>query len=80
VKYVFRNFNDAIAVFQTLPPAPPRTAGGMRVLIYNWRDCESSFAGGAETYIHNIAERWAKEGHSITPLRVMMENRLECFY
>jgi glycosyltransferase involved in cell wall biosynthesis len=66
VQYVLRNLNDAIALCQEIPAARPVSVGGSRILIYNWRDTESRYAGGAETYIQNLAERWVKMGHSVT--------------
>ncbi len=64
--YAYRNLRDLLSVFRPLPLAQMMQAGHKRVLIFNWRDSESSFAGGAETYIHNLAERWAHDGHSVT--------------
>jgi glycosyltransferase involved in cell wall biosynthesis len=37
-----------------------------RILIFNWRDTSHVWAGGAETYIHELAKRWVKEGHRVT--------------
>lgn len=64
--YLVRNVFDMLRVFQALPDASNAGMGKMRILIFNWRDSESVFAGGAETYIHAIAERWALAGHSVT--------------
>jgi len=38
----------------------------MRILIFNWRDIKHEWAGGSETYIFELAKRWAKTGHSVT--------------
>lgn len=38
----------------------------MRILILNWRDIKNPASGGAEILTHEIAKRWAREGHSIT--------------
>ncbi|TMB91052.1 MAG: glycosyltransferase family 4 protein [Chloroflexi bacterium] len=34
----------------------------LRVLIINWRDVAHPWAGGAETYMHEIGRRWAAAG------------------
>ena len=34
----------------------------LRVLIINWRDVTHPWAGGAETYMHEIGRRWAQAG------------------
>ncbi|HWY79089.1 MAG TPA: glycosyltransferase [Candidatus Sulfotelmatobacter sp.] len=38
----------------------------MRILIFNWRDMHHKFAGGAEVYVHELAERWVKDGNLVT--------------
>lgn len=40
--------------------------GRLRILIFNWRDTKHVWAGGAETYIHELAKRWVAAGHSVT--------------
>ena len=40
----------------------------MRILIVNWRDIESPWAGGAEVQIHAVAERLVARGHEILML------------
>jgi len=40
----------------------------VRILIVNWRDIESPWAGGAEVQIHAVAERLAARGHEILML------------
>jgi glycosyltransferase involved in cell wall biosynthesis len=39
---------------------------GARVLVLNWRDVRHPQAGGAETYIHEIARRWVAAGVHVT--------------
>jgi glycosyltransferase involved in cell wall biosynthesis len=39
-----------------------------RVLFVNWRDVEHPDAGGAETFTHEVARRWAGQGHDVTLL------------
>ena len=40
----------------------------MRVLVVNWQDRENPQAGGAEIHLHEIFERLAGRGHSVTML------------
>src|SRR5690606_35263541 len=37
-----------------------------RILIFNWRDKRHSWAGGAELYIQEIADRFVQKGHHVT--------------
>jgi len=37
----------------------------MNILILNWRDTKHSWAGGSETYIHELAKRWVKLGNNV---------------
>ncbi|MFM2330690.1 MAG: hypothetical protein RLZZ26_197 [Candidatus Parcubacteria bacterium] len=66
ILFAYRNIVDALRVFDRLPHPMRVSAGKMKILVYNWRDSESVFAGGAETYIHALAERWAADGHAVT--------------
>ncbi len=46
--------------------SPPRErAAATRVLILNWRDVTHPWSGGAETYIHQLAKRWAADGMEV---------------
>ncbi len=38
----------------------------MRILIFNWRDSNHSWAGGGEIYIFEQAKRWVTMGHDVT--------------
>jgi glycosyltransferase involved in cell wall biosynthesis len=38
----------------------------MKIAIFNWRDATHPQAGGAESYIVEIAKEWAKHGHAVT--------------
>jgi glycosyltransferase involved in cell wall biosynthesis len=43
--------------------SPPRQRKRpLRVLILNWRDTTHPWAGGAETYIHELGTRWVADG------------------
>ena len=37
----------------------------LRILIINWRDVTHPWAGGAETYMHEIGRRWAQQGMDV---------------
>lgn len=37
-----------------------------RILLFNWRDSKHIYAGGAETYVHEMARRWVIEGYDVT--------------
>lgn len=38
----------------------------MRILIFNWRDTQHKYAGGAEVYVHELARRWVVAGNKVT--------------
>src|SRR5665647_705733 len=38
----------------------------MRLLILNLRDHTHPHAGGAEVFTHEVAKRWAAQGHTVT--------------
>jgi len=40
----------------------------MKILVCNWRDIKNPRAGGAETLTHEMASRWAKEGHIVVQI------------
>lgn len=40
----------------------------MHILVLNWRDIRNPRAGGAEVLTHEIARRWAAQGHTVTLL------------
>jgi glycosyltransferase involved in cell wall biosynthesis/O-antigen/teichoic acid export membrane protein len=46
--------------------ASPR--GHKRVLVVNWRDVQHPDAGGAETFVHEVARRWVEQGDEVTLL------------
>ncbi|MFZ1735600.1 MAG: glycosyltransferase, partial [Candidatus Moraniibacteriota bacterium] len=63
--YVHNGIRDFLGIFERLPLANARKDGRYRVLIFNWRDKRHKYAGGAEEYVHEIAKKWAAEGHQI---------------
>ncbi len=50
---------------EEISPPRERRATSPRVLILNWRDVTHPYAGGAETYMHQIARRWAANGMDV---------------
>ncbi|QQS39497.1 glycosyltransferase [Candidatus Woesebacteria bacterium] len=59
------NFVDFGRLFQKLPKtSAPKEK--LNILIYNWRDSKHVWGGGAEVYVHEMAKRWVKDGHSVT--------------
>ncbi|MBI4313785.1 MAG: glycosyltransferase family 4 protein, partial [Candidatus Omnitrophica bacterium] len=40
----------------------------MKILFLNWRDKKNPIAGGAEVLTHEVARRWAAQGHEVTLL------------
>lgn len=39
--------------------------GGMRILVFNWRDIKNLEAGGAEVHLQEIFKRIVKKGHEV---------------
>jgi glycosyltransferase involved in cell wall biosynthesis len=48
--------------------APGEHLRHRNVLFINWRDIQNPDAGGAETFTHEVARRWAEDGHEVTLL------------
>jgi len=38
----------------------------LKILIFNWRDTQHVWAGGAEVYLHNLSKQWIAQGHFVT--------------
>lgn len=51
-------------IYQNIPA--PMQSGPARILIFNWRDTKHVWSGGAEVYLHELATRWVKAGHTVT--------------
>lgn len=64
--YLYWNMRDLLFVFKKLPNSNVAMDGKKNILVFNWRDTKSVYAGGAELYVQNLASRWVKEGHSVT--------------
>jgi glycosyltransferase XagB len=62
---IFRNTLDLLGLFNR-SPAISVTPDKMRILVFNWRDTQHIWAGGAEVYIHELAKRWVGAGHQVT--------------
>lgn len=69
-RFVFRNLVDLLDLFSPIASlseiSDERQATSKRILVFNWRDTTHKFAGGAESYIHELAKRWVKAGHRVT--------------
>jgi glycosyltransferase involved in cell wall biosynthesis/O-antigen/teichoic acid export membrane protein len=66
-RFIKRAAHDAADLFTRRGrAAAPSADGSKRILILNWRDTKHGQAGGAETYIHELARRWHLMGHHIT--------------
>lgn len=64
VKIFESNVKDLFGLFSSTPEV--KTTTRPSILIFNWRDTKHVWAGGAETYIHELAKRWSKEGNNVT--------------
>lgn len=60
------NVSDFMGLFARVPTPTPMPPGKKRILIFNWRDLEHKWAGGAEVYIHELSKRWVHLGHQVT--------------
>jgi glycosyltransferase involved in cell wall biosynthesis len=58
--------DDVLDLFQPSPFKRHVLKDTYRILIYNWRDKRHSWAGGAELYIQEIADRLVAQGHQVT--------------
>lgn len=45
---------------------PKKFDGQIRFLILNWRDIKHKWAGGAESYVHELAKNLVEKGHQVT--------------
>ena len=64
---LLKNIGDFLGLFRAIPESKkPLEDGKLKILIFNWRDTKHVWAGGAETYMHEIAKRWVAEGNQVT--------------
>lgn len=47
----------------------------MRIVLCNWKDLAHPAAGGAEVYVHQVARRWAAQGHRVTLIAAGVRGR-----
>lgn len=69
IKYVIsieNNLVDFIDLFFKEQEPITNSTTSLRILIFNWRDTKHAWAGGAETYIQEIAKRLVKQGNTVT--------------
>lgn len=66
VRVVENNVGDLFALFKKLRGSKQKTKGQLSILIFNWRDTKHVWGGGSETYIHEVAKRWVKDGNTVT--------------
>jgi glycosyltransferase involved in cell wall biosynthesis/O-antigen/teichoic acid export membrane protein len=46
----------------------PALGERLRILVVNWRDLRHPESGGAEVWTHQVASRWAAQGHEVSLL------------
>jgi glycosyltransferase involved in cell wall biosynthesis/O-antigen/teichoic acid export membrane protein len=64
--FLLHNLIDLADVFRPFPYQENFAVAKQRILIFNWRDTQHQYAGGAEVYIHELAKRWITMGFSVT--------------
>ena len=47
----------------------------MRILVLNWKDLTHPKAGGAEVFVHSVAEKLVERGHELTLFAARVEGR-----
>lgn len=57
---------DLIGLFKFIPPVNNIHQDKLSILIFNWRDLNHKWAGGAEVYLHELSRRWVADGHRVT--------------
>ena len=65
LRFVFANIMDFFGLF-AFSPKTPLAPLKLRILVFNWRDTKHIWAGGAESYIHELSKRWVSDGHEVT--------------
>lgn len=65
-KIIGNNINSFLNIFKKTSADKSLGKNKLRILIFNWRDTRHKFAGGAETYIHQLAKRFVKDGNKVT--------------
>ena len=67
LNFLFSNVQDFVDLFSILPKTPKQFTkkSSYQILIFNWRDPKHVWAGGAETYIHELSKRLVAAGHQV---------------
>lgn len=60
------NLKDFLLIFQQLPLPKKQTPDQRNILIFNWRDRTHKWAGGAESYLNELAKEWVAKGNTVT--------------
>ncbi len=55
-----------VSLFRKQKVTPREFSGQLRFLILNWRDTKHKWAGGAESYVHELAKNLVDKGHQVT--------------
>jgi len=66
VAIVLTNIKDFFGLFTSESTKRLDQSSQPKILILNWRDTKHVWSGGAEVYIHELAQRWVNEGFSVT--------------
>ncbi len=66
IKIFENNIADFFGLFAVTKKTENIAADKLRILILNWRDTRHKWAGGAESYIYELAKRWVKEGNFVS--------------
>lgn len=69
IRVPLENFKDLSDLFfgkNKFKPATFIPKDSYRILIMNWRDTRHTWAGGAETYIHELSKELIRQGHKVT--------------
>lgn len=60
------NLNDFLGLVSKGRPFEFEDNKKLRILIFNWRDIQHVWAGGAENYLHELARLWVEQGYQVT--------------
>jgi O-antigen/teichoic acid export membrane protein len=66
LRFIWSNLRDFIEAFFFKPKYATQQTHYKKILVFNWRDTNHVFAGGAEVYMHELAKRWIRAGHKVT--------------
>lgn len=64
IRILENNIFDFLGLFSRHKIVPSKQ--NLNILIFNWRDTKHTWAGGAETYVHELAKRWVADGNHVT--------------